>query len=235
MTQDSLQSLKQQAADHAVNAVESGMVLGLGSGSTATLAIRRIGELLRAGTLRDIVGVPTSSVIAAEAQAAGIPLTTLDEHPTLDLTIDGADEVDPALNLIKGGGAALLREKVVAQATVREIIIVDESKLSPQLGMKWAVPIEVITFGCQAQMRFLESLEGRPVLRTLPNGEPLLTDHGNYIVDTDFGAIDDLAALTRALEGRAGIVEHGIFMNLASEVIVAGASGVRRVTRPAQI
>ena len=231
MTHDAQQALKQQAADHAVTAVESGMILGLGSGSTATLAIRRIGAMLGDGRLRDIAGVPTSSVIADVARAAGIPLTTLDEHPRLDLTIDGADEVDPALNLIKGGGGALLREKIVAQATAREIIIVDESKLSPQLGVKWAVPIEVVTFGWQAQARYLEELGGAPVLRRTARGEPLVTDHGNYILDTNFGPIDDLDSLTRTLEGRAGIVEHGIFLGLASEVIVAGSTGIRRLTR----
>lgn len=234
MKEDVVQNLKQLAADHAVTAVESGMVLGLGSGSTATLAIRRIGEMLRDGRLRDIVGVPTSSVIAAEAAAAGIPLTTLNAHSTLDVTIDGADEVDPALNLIKGGGAALLREKIVAQATTREIIVVDESKLSPQLGTKWAVPVEVVTFGWQAQARFLTALGGVPVLRVGPRGEPVETDHGNYILDTNFGAIDDLDGLTRALDSRAGIVEHGIFMHLATEVIVAEASGIRRLTPPAR-
>lgn len=231
MTHPSPDELKQQAADHAVKAIESGMVLGLGSGSTATLAIRRIGALLRAGTLRDIVGVPTSETTAAEAQAAGIPLTTLNEHPRLDVTIDGADEVDPALNLIKGGGGALLREKIVAQATKRQIIIVDESKLSPQLGVKWRVPVEVVTFGWMAQVRFLEELGGQAAQRLRQNGEPVVTDHGNYILDTAFGPIDDLAGLCCALEKRAGVVEHGIFMELAHEVIVAERTGVRRLTR----
>ena len=229
---DQVQALKQQAADAAVNFVESGMVLGLGSGSTATLAIRRIGARLQSGELQQILGVPTSQVIADEARAAGIPLTTLNQHPHLDLTIDGADEVDPALNLIKGGGGALLREKIVAQATAREIIIVDESKLSAQLGIKWHVPIEVITFGWSAQLEFLTSLGGIPQVRATLLGKPYVTDHGNYILDCAFGPIDDPYALAAKLEARAGIVEHGLFLGLTKDVIVAGADGIRHITRP---
>ena len=229
---DQVQALKQQAADAAVNFVESGMVLGLGSGSTATLAIRRIGARLQSGELQQILGVPTSQVIADEARAAGIPLTTLNQHPHLDLTIDGADEVDPALNLIKGGGGALLREKIVAQATAREIIIVDESKLSAQLGIKWHVPIEVITFGWSAQLEFLTSLGGIPQVRATLLGKPYVTDHGNYILDCAFGPIDDPYALAAKLEARAGIVEHGLFLGVTKDVIAAGADGIRHITRP---
>src|SRR5262245_57428076 len=137
---------KQQAADRAVEGVESGMVVGLGAGSTAILAVRRIGQLLREGRLRDIVGVPCSSAIEAEARALGIPIT-LDPIGAVDLTIDGADEVDPELNLIKGGGGALLHEKIVAQASRREIIIVDAGKLSPVLGTNWPLPVEIVPFG----------------------------------------------------------------------------------------
>lgn len=229
---DQVQALKQQAADAAVNFVESGMVLGLGSGSTATLAIRRIGARLQSGELQQILGVPTSQVIADEARAAGIPLTTLNQHPHLDLTIDGADEVDPALNLIKGGGGALLREKIVAQATAREIIIVDESKLSAQLGIKWHVPIEVVTFGWSAQLGFLTSLGGIPQVRATLLGKPYVTDHGNYILDCAFGPIDDPYALAAKLEARAGIVEHGLFLGVTKDVIAAGADGIRHITRP---
>lgn len=224
--------LKTLAAEHATGAVRSGMVLGLGSGSTATLAIRRIGALLASGALTDIAGVPTSAAIAAEATSAGIPLTTLEAHSTLDLTIDGADEVDPALNLIKGGGGALLREKIVAEASRYELIIVDESKLSPRLGTNWAVPVEVVTFGYGAQIRFLRGLGAEPLLRMRDDGTPFVTDHGNYILDCDFGPIADPVELTRRLDARAGIVEHGLFTGLVSAVLVASADGVRELTPP---
>ena len=166
---------KQQAADRAVECVESGMVVGLGAGSTAILAVRRIGQLLHAGRLRDIVGVPCSSAIEAEARALGIPLT-LDPPGAVDLTIDGADEVDPELNLIKGGGGALLHEKIVAQASLREIIIVDESKLSPVLGTHWPLPVEVVPFVGHSQRRFLASLGARVTVRQQHDGRPFRTD-----------------------------------------------------------
>ena len=164
--------LKRRAAEQAVDFVESGMVVGLGEGSTAIYAIRRIGRLVAAGALTGILGVPCSRNVERTARALGIPLTTLDEHPVVDLTIDGADEVDPALNLIKGGGGALLREKMVAQASRREIIVVDQSKLVPALGTRWALPIEVLEFGWKAQARYLEGLGGRPVLRLQAGGAP---------------------------------------------------------------
>ena len=169
---------KQQAADRAVECVESGMVVGLGAGSTAILAVRRIGQLLREGRLRDIVGVPCSSAIEAEARALGIPIT-LDPPGAVDLTIDGADEVDPELNLIKGGGGALLHEKIVAQASRREIIIVDEGKLSPVLGTHWPLPVEVVPFGGHSQRRFLTSLGARVTVRQQHDGTPFRTDQGN--------------------------------------------------------
>jgi ribose 5-phosphate isomerase A len=219
--------LKQLAAERAVEQIESGMVIGLGSGSTATLAIQRIGVLLKSGKLRDIVGVPTSQASADEARKVGIPLTTLEEHEVVDLTVDGADEVDPQLNLIKGGGGALLREKIVAQSSLREIIIVDDSKLSPALGTNWPIPIEVVPFGWSAQSRFLEDLGAVPRLRLRANGEPFVTDHANYILDTQFGPLDDAESLACLLSQRTGIVEHGLFVDLTSEVIVAGVDGIR--------
>jgi len=230
MTTDILH-LKQLAAERAVEQIESGMVIGLGSGSTATLAIQRIGYLLKSGKLRDIVGIPTSRVSADVAEQAGIPLTTLEERPVVDLTVDGADEVDPQLNLIKGGGGALLREKIVAQASLREIIIVDDSKLSPALGTHWHIPIEVVTFGWGSQARFLVELGATPRLRLGQDGEPFVTDHGNYILDSQFGPLDDAKSLAALLAQRTGIVEHGLFIGLTSEVIVAGADGLR-ILRP---
>jgi ribose 5-phosphate isomerase A len=225
--------LKRQAAERAAEFVASGMVVGLGHGSTAVFAVRHIAELLRTGQLRDVVGVPCSSQVEAEARGLGIPLTTLDEHPTVDLTIDGADEVDPQLDLIKGGGGALLREKMVAQASRREIIVVDESKLAPALGTRWPVPVEVIPFGWRAQMAYLESLGAQPVLRQHPDGAPFETDQGNLILDCRFGPIPEPARLAARLNERAGIVEHGLFLGLATDAIVAGEQGLRHLKRPA--
>jgi ribose 5-phosphate isomerase A len=220
---------KQQAADRAVEYVQSGMVVGLGAGSTAIFATRRIGQLLREGRLRDIIGFPCSSLIEAEARALGIPIT-LDPPGAVDLTIDGADEVDPELNLIKGGGGALLHEKIVAQASLREIIIVDESKLSPALGTHWPLPVEVIPFGWHAQKRFLESLGARITVRQQHDGTPFRTDQGNLILDCALGPIHRPAELAAQLDARTGIVEHGLFLGLATEVIVAGADGIRHLT-----
>ena len=226
---DTTTSLKQQAAERAVKFIESGMVVGLGHGSTARFAVRRIAELLGAGLLRDIAGIPCSVVIGDEAKSLGIPLTTLEDHPNVDLTIDGADEVDPQLNLIKGGGGALLREKIVAQASKREIIAVDESKLSPVLGTRWAVPVEVVPFGWRPQAEFLESLGAQVTLRKHPDGTVFETDEGNLIIDANFGPIANPGKLAEQLTRRVGIVEHGLFVGLATDVIVAGKAGIRHL------
>jgi len=226
---ESISSLKQQAGWQAASFVESGMVVGLGHGSTAIFSVRRIAKMLRSGELCGIVGVPASLHVEEEARRLGIPLTTLDRHPTIDVTIDGADEVDPDLNLIKGGGGALLREKMIAQASRREIIVVDESKLSPLLGTTWPVPVEVVRFGYRSQSAYLESLGALPVLRIVEDGTPFLTDQGNFILDCRFGPMPDPAALADQMQGRAGIVEHGLFLGLATDLIVAGRSGIRHV------
>jgi len=176
-----------------------------------------------------IRGVPTSARTKALAESLGIPLLTLDEVQQIDVTIDGADEVDPKLNLIKGGGGALFREKIVAQASDREIIIVDDSKLSPCLGTKHTLPVEVSSFGWQSQLRFLESLGARATIRSTDDGSQFVTDSGNMILDCDFGPIADAADLAAKLGARAGIVEHGLFLGIASDVIVAGESGVRHL------
>ncbi len=218
-------ALKRAAGEHAVRFVESGMVVGLGHGSTAIFAVRKIAALLRSGELREIVGIPCSSDVEREARELGIPLTTLAAHPEIDVTIDGADEVDPALNVIKGGGGALLREKIVAQATRREVIVVDESKLSPVLGTQWAVPVEVVSFGWRTQIQFVVSLGADVSVRERSDGSPFLTDQGNLILDCAFGPIDDLAGLAQALEARAGIVAHGLFLGLVSDVVVGRAAG----------
>ena len=226
--------LKQQAAERAVAYVEPGMVVGLGEGSTAAFAVRHIAQLLREGGLHDILGVPCSCKVEARARELGIPLTTLEEHPVIDLTIDGADEVDPDLNMIKGGGGALLREKIVAQASRREIIAVDESKLSPALGTRWPVPVEVVPFGWRVQAAYLESLGAKPALRLSDDCMPFETDQGNLLIDCEFGPIPDPAQLALRLKAHSGIVEHGLFLGLATEVIVAGVNGVRHIKHRAE-
>ena len=223
--------LKQAAAERAVEFVTSGTVVGLGHGSTAIFAVRAIAELLRGGRLRDILGVPCSLEVEVEARRLGVPLTTLDDHPVVDVTIDGADEVDPNLNLIKGGGGALLREKIVAQASRREIIVVDGSKLSPALGTRCPVPVEVVPFGWRSQASYVETLGARWTLRRAADGAVFNTDHGNLLLDCDFGPIPQPEQLAARLEARVGIVEHGLFLGLATEVIVAEAGGVRHLTR----
>jgi len=231
MADDPQAALKQAAAERALAFVASGMVVGLGTGSTAIFATRRLGVLLREGTLRDIVGFPTSKATAEAARTAGIPLLDEDCPRPIDVTIDGADEVDPQLDLIKGGGGALLREKIVAEASRREIIVVDESKLSPVLGTRWPVPIEIIPFGWRSQARFLEALGARVVVRSGADGQPYRTDQGNLILDCAFGPIAEKQELARRLADRAGIVEHGLFLGIATDLIVAGKDGIRHVTR----
>jgi len=228
-----IQKLKQQAADRAVECVESGTVVGLGHGSTASFALQRIAMLLKTGALKDIIGVPCSLQVEEEARQLGIPLGTLDEHLVIDVTIDGADEVDPNLDLIKGGGGALLREKIVAQASRREIIVVDESKLSPALGTRWPVPVEVISFGWRSQISFLESLGARVIVRWTCDGRRFVTDQGNLILDCDFGPLPQPTQVARELSQRTGIVEHGLFLGLTTDVIVAGKNRVRHLTRKA--
>ncbi|MBZ0319040.1 MAG: ribose-5-phosphate isomerase RpiA [Anaerolineae bacterium] len=226
--------LKRQAAERAVEQVESGMVVGLGHGSTAIYAVRQIGALIQAGTLKNILGVPCSQQIELEARKLDIPITTLEENPVVDLTIDGADEVDPHLEVIKGGGGALLREKIVAQASKREIIVVDESKLSGALCTKFALPIEVIPFGWTTHLAFLEALGGRPKLRMASDGSLFKTDQGNFIIDCKFDPLTTpaaLAELAEKIKARVGVVEHGFFIGIASEVIVAGTDRIRNIRR----
>jgi ribose 5-phosphate isomerase A len=223
--------LKQQAAEHAVEFVESGMIVGLGHGSTAIFAVRRIAQLLDAGRLHDILGVPCSLQVETDARELGIPLTTLNEHTRIDLTVDGADEVDPALNVIKGGGGALLREKIVAQASQREIIVVDDSKLSPALGTRWAVPVEVTPFGWRSQAAFLESLGAEIEVRESDSDTFFKTDQGNLILDCYFGPIADPIRLAARMDARSGIVEHGLFLGLVTDVIVADRQGIRHLRR----
>jgi ribose 5-phosphate isomerase A len=227
---DEAARLKQLAGEQAAALVESGMVVGLGTGSTAIFATRRIGALLRDGELKDVTAIATSRATDAAARDLGIPMLTDDIPREVDLTIDGADEVDPSLDLIKGGGGALLREKIVAQASRRQVIVVDESKLSPRIGTHWALPVEVMEFGWHSQARFLESL-GAVVVQRRVDGALFRTDQGNMIIDARFGPIADAPALAVVLGARAGIVEHGLFIGIANDLIIAGANGVRHVRR----
>jgi ribose 5-phosphate isomerase A len=223
---------KRLAAEHAVESIQPGMVVGLGSGSTAAFVVRRLAALQGEGKLTDVVGVPTSVATEELARSLGVPLTTLEEHPVLDLTLDGADEVDSKLRLIKGGGGALLREKIVAQASRRVLIVVDAAKLSPRLGTRWPVPVEVLPFGWRSQALFLEGLGARITRREGKDGAPFRTDQGNFILDCAFGPLERPEELAARLESRAGIAGHGLFIGLTSELVVGGPGGVEH-RRPA--
>lgn len=224
---------KKQAAEAAVELIESGVVLGLGHGSTVQFALEALAAKLRNGNLKDIAAVPCSRKTEMEIDRLGIPKGDLNLYSSLDLTIDGADEVDPQFNLIKGGGGALMREKIVAQASRRNVIIVTEEKLSPILGAKHVLPLEISSFGWERQRQFITEIGGRPKLRMDANGNPALSDQGNYLLDCEMGPISDLAGLARKLEARAGILEHGLFLGLATDVIVAGPKGVRHLNAKA--
>ncbi|HRN68925.1 MAG TPA: ribose-5-phosphate isomerase RpiA [Promineifilum sp.] len=220
-----IEELKRQAAERAVEYIQSGMVVGLGTGSTAVFAVRRIGELLAAGRLQRIVGIPTAEVTAREAERAGIPLGTLDDHPVVDVTIDGADEIDPHLNLIKGLGGALLREKIVAAASRRLIIIADDSKRVEQLATRAPVPVEVIQFARRPVADYLASLGARVVERR-KDGERFITDEGNLILDCHFPGLPNPSEIAQLIRAQPGVVEHGLFLGMATEAIVAGERGI---------
>ena len=222
---------KRQAAEYAAQFVASGMVVGLGTGSTAIHATRRIAALLRAGTLHGVVGFATSRAVWKEAVRLGIPMLDEAMPRAIDLTIDGADEIDPQLDLIKGGGGALLREKIAAEASLREIIVADDSKLSPRLGTRHTLPVEVLPFGWQSQARALAALGAEVRLRQDTEGLPVRTDQDNLLLDCRFTPFPDAAALAHTLAGRAGVVAHGLFLGMATDVIVAGPHGVRHLRR----
>jgi ribose 5-phosphate isomerase A len=207
------------------------MVVGLGTGSTAIFATRRIARLVLDGQMKDIVGFATSKAVWEESRQLGISMMADEMPQPIDLTIDGADEVDLDLNLIKGGGGALLREKIVAQASRRVIIVADDSKLSPRLGTHHAVPVEVLSFGWRSQVRYLSSLGSQVHVRQNADGSQFVTDSGNMILDCNFGPIANPVGLAASLSTRAGIVEHGLFLKLATDVIIAGEDGIRHLTR----
>ncbi|HET7123325.1 MAG TPA: ribose-5-phosphate isomerase RpiA [Bradyrhizobium sp.] len=229
-----MDGLKRQAAARALEHVRDGMKLGLGTGSTAKHFVELLGMRVRAGL--NVVGVPTSEATRADAVRCGIPLTTLDDVDRLDLTVDGADEIDPALNLIKGGGGALLREKIVAAASDRMIVIADDSKWVEVLG-RFPLPVEVVPFGLAATRRaigeaFAQSgVSGQMVVRKGKDGHVFVTDGGHWIVDAHIGRIADATRLAGSLALIPGVVEHGLFVGLASTAILAGPEGIRVVER----
>jgi ribose 5-phosphate isomerase A len=229
-----MDGLKRQAATRALEHVRDGMKLGLGTGSTAKHFVELLGMRVHAGL--NVVGVPTSEATRADAVRCGIPLTTLDDVDRLDLTVDGADEIDPALNLIKGGGGALLREKIVAAASDRMIVIADDSKWVEVLG-RFPLPVEVVPFGLAATRRaigeaFAQSgVSGQMVVRKGKDGHVLVTDGGHWIVDAHLGRIADATRLAGSLALIPGVVEHGLFVGLASTAILAGSEGIRVVER----
>jgi ribose 5-phosphate isomerase A len=229
--------LKRQAAQGALEFVRDGMLLGLGSGSTSACFIDLLGERLKSGALRGIQGVTTSSSSAERARAAGIPLVSLVEAagpsglPVLDLAVDGADEIDPQLDLIKGLGRALLREKVVEIHARRFIVIADESKLVSRLG-RGPLPVEILPFEAEVNIRWLETISDRAELWLEADGLPVVTDNGNYLARCWFRqGIPDPQALAGDLAGRPGVLEHGLFLSMASLAVIAGPGGTRILER----
>jgi ribose 5-phosphate isomerase A len=222
--------LKAAAAESAAARVTDGMIVGLGSGSTAALAVSALGR--RVGGGLHITGIPTSEATAAQAKALGIPLTTLAEVSSIDMTIDGADEVEQgSLDLIKGLGGALLREKLVATATKALVIVADSSKLVTHLGAHDPIPVEVVPFGWESTAARLAGLGAAPTLRRDTMREVFVTDGGHYILDCRFGSIASAEALASELDHVVGVVEHGLFIGMTSEVHLAGADGVRVLKR----
>ncbi len=230
-----MDELKRQAAARALEHVRDGMKLGLGSGSTAKHFVELLGERVRGGL--NIIGVPTSEATRADAQRWGIPLTSLDDIDRLDLTVDGADEIDPFFNVIKGGGGALLREKIVAAASDRMIVIADDSKFVETLG-RFPLPVEVIPFGLSATRRAMAQVfaetggSGQMVIRKAGNSHAFVTDGGHWIIDAHLGRIADAPRLAELLNSIPGVVEHGLFIGLAGMVVLAGSQGIRVVERP---
>ena len=226
---------KRQAAARAVEWVKPGMRVGLGTGSTARHFVELLAERVRGGL--NVICVPTSEATRADAERLGLPLTTLDDTPALDFTVDGADEIAPDLSLIKGGGGALLREKIVAAASARMVVIADESKWVSVLG-RFPLPIEVVSFGLAATRRAIEAAAaksgapGPAELRRGKDGHAFVTDGGHWILDAKLGQISDPKGLADRLSSIPGVVEHGLFIGLAQAAILAGPAGIRIVERP---
>ena len=217
---------KELAGRAAAKLVQDGDIVGLGSGSTAYFTVLALGERVKAGL--KIVGIPTSNATAELARSVGIPLSTLDQHPVLDIDIDGADEIDPHLNLIKGGGGAHLREKVIAAASKKMVVIADSGKLVSVLG-KFPLPVEIVSFARAVVEKKIAALGATTKLRTRSDGGPYLTDNGNPILDCSFGKIEDPPALARTLRDIPGVVEHGLFVGLASVALVGTGDSVKEI------
>jgi ribose 5-phosphate isomerase A len=212
---------KRDAAVRAVDVLVSGNVVGLGTGSTAAFAIEEIGRRIAHGTLRDIAGIPTSNASHRLALEWGVPLTTLELNPIVDVTIDGADEIDPAGRVLKGGGGALLREKIVASRSARWILVIDPDKLVPHLGARYPLPVEVVTFGWQGHLDALRAMGAEPVRRGGDGEHPFVTDEGHYLIDARFpNGITDPEALQRDLRARPGVVDTGLFLGMSCEIVV---------------
>ena len=232
---ENLDAMKREAARRALDFVRPGMRLGLGTGSTAARFVELLAERVKQGL--DVIGVPTSEATRAQAERLGVPLTTLDDEPELDLTVDGADEIAPDLSLIKGGGGALLREKIVAAASARMVVIADESKWVPVLG-RFPLPIEVMPFGLAATRRAVEAAcaaagcPGPTAVRQGKDGHAFVTDGGHWILDARLERIASPAALAEKLSRIPGVVEHGLFIGMAQAAILAGPAGARVVERP---
>ena len=227
MNQD---ELKRITGERAAHFVQNDMVVGLGTGSTVYYTLLELARRMGNEDL-EIIGIPTSKATESISQKLGIPLTTLELHPVIDLTIDGADEVDPALNLIKGLGGALLREKIVAKNSRQEIIVVDEGKMVKKLGTRSPLPVEVLPFGYLALVDIFTELGSRPVLRKLDDGTPFVTDSGNYVYDLHIDGIDDPAWLERELNNLPGVVENGLFLGMTTRVIVAENDGIKIIDK----
>jgi len=235
------EELKKLAGEKAAEQLEDGMIVGLGTGSTMEYTLRKIGKMIQDGL--KIQGIPTSIHTKRIAKEENIPLTNLDEHPEIDITIDGADEVDSYLNIIKGGGGALTREKIIAFNSKKVIIVVDDSKVVKCLGIDFPLPVEVVKFGWQATKKALEKFGWQPAaqkldevactveLRKVMEDEPFITDNGNYILDCDFQRIDNPEELENAINSVPGVVENGLFIGLADEVIVGGKQGILTLDR----
>ena len=223
--------LKEKAGRIAADFIEDGMIIGLGTGSTVKYFFEALSEKISTGGLKNIYGIPSSVATEQQARKSGIPLASFADFQKLDITVDGADEVDPGFNLIKGGGGALLREKVLAQASTRYIIIIDQSKYSPKLGSKWPVPVEVLPYAEPLEYVFLKRLGARVELRRTENGDIYLTDQNNHILDCNFGPIDNPAELAQALDNRAGIQGHGLFLDFTTDLVIAADDGIKHMQK----
>jgi ribose 5-phosphate isomerase A len=228
MTTPSPDELKRQAAIAALDEIRDNMIVGLGTGSTASHFIRELGKKVQGG-LR-VLGIPTSEASRLLADEVGVSLTTLKEHPEIDVTVDGADEVNPDLDLIKGLGGALVREKIVAHASKRVIIVVDDSKMVTQLGTRAPIPVEVVPFAVDSVMLKLVRWKGSVKIRE-KNGRPFVSDNGNTILDWQHDAIDDPSGVEQKLKAITGVVDSGIFSKVAAMVIVAGGTSIRKLSR----